>query len=66
VSALPGALRDEALAAVSAFTAFSKVNDPHGERDFGAFETGGTGLFWKIDDHDLDLWMGSPGPAEDH
>jgi hypothetical protein len=54
----------EALAAVTAFSNFSEDNDPHRERDFGAFEIGGARLFWKIDYYDLDLALASPDPAD--
>jgi hypothetical protein len=55
---------DEIFATVGAFDDFSKDNDPHGERDFGAFEYGGKRLFWKIDYYDRDLIYGSPDPAD--
>ena len=54
----------QAVAAVSAFSDFSEDNDPHGERDFGAFEIGGQRLFWKIDYYDLDLALASPDAAD--
>ena len=54
----------KALAMVSAFDTFDEGNDPHGERDFGAFTVGGVRLFWKIDYYDLDLCMASPDAAD--
>ncbi|PZR36636.1 DUF3768 domain-containing protein [Caulobacter segnis] len=54
----------QVVAAVKAFADFSEDNNPHGERDFGAFEVGGARLFWKIDYYDLDLCMASPDPAD--
>ncbi|MEL7464861.1 MAG: DUF3768 domain-containing protein [Pseudomonadota bacterium] len=48
----------EALGLAETFTAYQKVrdfseftedNDPHGERNFGAFDIAGERLFWKID-----------------
>lgn len=54
----------KAVEAVRGFSDFSEDNDPHGERDFGAFEIGGARLFWKIDYYDLDLCMASPDPAD--
>ena len=39
----------QALAKLKAFDAFTKGNDPYGERDFGSFELEGQKLFWKID-----------------
>jgi len=64
VQALSKADLAKAVAAVSAFSDFSEANDPHGERDFGAFEVEGERLFWKIDYYDLDLCMASPDPAD--
>jgi hypothetical protein len=37
---------------VLSFTDFCEDNNPHGERDFGAFEHGGEKVFWKIDYYD--------------
>ncbi len=54
----------KAVTAVTAFSDFSEDNNPHGERDFGAFEVGELRLFWKIDYYDLDLCMASPDPAD--
>jgi len=64
VWALSEANKLKAFAAVTAFSDFFEDNDPHGERDFGAFEIGGAKLFWKIDYYDLDLCMASPDPAD--
>ncbi len=64
VRTLPEAKLAQALEAVTTFSAFSEDNNPHGERDFGAFEVGGARLFWKIDYYDLDLCMASPDPAD--
>ena len=33
---------------VETFTDFSPANNPHGERDFGAFDHAGERIFWKI------------------
>lgn len=64
VSALAEADLAKAVAAVKAFSDFTEANDPHGERDFGAFEIAGARLFWKIDYYDLDLCMASLDPAD--
>ena len=53
----------EAMQAVAGFSVFTEDNDPHGERDFGAFEIDGVRLFWKIDLYDPDLRYGSEDPA---
>ena len=62
---------------IETFDAFSKDNDPHGERDFGAIYQCADGrwttarpksgererIFWKIDYYDRDLIYGSEDPA---
>lgn len=53
-----------AAAAVVAFDAFDEDNDPHGERDFGAFDLVGARLFWKIDYYDCNYALASPNPAD--
>lgn len=55
----------QALCAVSSFTDFSTSNDPYGEHDFGAFELGGTQLFWKIDYYDTSLSGGALDPSDE-
>ena len=64
VQALGAEALAQATAAVRAFSDFSEDNDPHGERDFGAFDLGGQQLFWKIDYYDLNLALASPNPAD--
>ena len=64
VAALSEANLARAVAAVAAFSDFSEDNDPHAERDFGAFEVDGQRLMWKIDYYDLDLCTASPDPAD--
>ena len=49
---------------VERFDAFTPDNDPHGERDFGAFEHNGEKIFWKIDYYDRALTWGSEDPAD--
>jgi len=49
---------------VREFSDFTKDNDPHGERDFGAFEYKGERIFWKIDYYDKTLTKGSEDPAD--
>lgn len=49
---------------VKTFDAFTPDNDPHGERDFGAFEHNGERIFWKIDYYDTTLTQGSEDPAD--
>ena len=64
VQALGALTLVQAVAAVTGFSDFSEDNDPHGERDFGAFEIDDQRLFWKIDYYDLALAMASPDPAD--
>lgn len=52
------------LRIVREFADFSEDNNPHGERDFGAFEWKQTRCFWKIDYYDTALECGSPDPAD--
>ena len=49
-----------AVEAVAAFDCFTEDNDPHGEREFGAFQIEGVKLFWKIDLYDRAFETGSP------
>ena len=55
-------------AIVRDYDAFTEDNDPHGERDFGAFtyEEGKIleKIFWKIDYYDQALEYGSEDPAD--
>ena len=64
VAALPEGERATVLDAVRRFDAFTKDNDPHGERDFGAFEHEGHRVFWKIDYFTPDMESGSENPAD--
>ncbi len=49
---------------VEIFADFTEDNDPHKERDFGAFEHKGQKIFWKIDYYDRTLTKGSEDPAD--
>ena len=51
------------------FSDFGPGNDPYHEHDFGAFKVAAENgieklLFFKIDDYDPELMMGSPNPAD--
>ena len=63
VAALPDRDRAEAVRKVQAFDAFSPDNDPHGEHDFGAFDSAGEKFFWKMDYFDRTLHFGSDDPS---
>jgi hypothetical protein len=49
---------------VETFDNFTPDNDPHSERDFGAFEHNGEKSFWKIDYYDATLTYGSEDPSD--
>ena len=49
---------------VRAFADFTEDNDPNGEHDFGAFEIGGNGFFFKIDYYDPTMDAGSEDPSD--
>jgi hypothetical protein len=49
---------------LAAFDDFCTANDPHGERDFGAFDFDGTPVIFKIDYYDRGMTMHSPDPAD--
>jgi hypothetical protein len=49
---------------VETFDDFTPDNDPHGERDFGAFDHNGQRIFWKIDYYDRTMSQGSEDPAD--
>ena len=49
IAALPDDIRGKVLNLVRTFDAFTAENDPHGEHDFGNFESAGRKFFWKID-----------------
>ena len=49
---------------VETFSGFTPDNNPHGERDFGAFEHAGERIFWKIDYYDRAIRYGSEDPSD--
>lgn len=64
INALPLATQSAIREQVETFQAFTADNDPHGERDFGAFLQDGQRIFWKIDYYDRTLTYGSDDPAD--
>jgi uncharacterized protein DUF3768 len=64
IDALPPADQSAIREKVETFSAFTRDNDPHGERDFGAFEHNGNRIFWKIDYYDRTLTWGSEDPSD--
>jgi hypothetical protein len=64
VHALTGPDVTALLGALASFNDFDANSDPHGERDFGAFDFLGQELLWKIDYYDSKLEYGSDDPAD--
>lgn len=64
IAALPREDQSAIREKVETFDAFTPDNDPHGERDFGAFEHNGQRIFWKIDYYDTTLTKGSEDPSD--
>ncbi len=64
ICALPPADQSAIREKVETFSDFGPDNDPHGERDFGAFEHVGERIFWKIDYYDPTLSQGSEDPSD--
>ena len=64
IDALPVSDQSAIREKVGTFSDFTPGNDPHGERDFGAFEHEGQKIFWKIDYYDTTLTKGSEDPAD--
>ena len=64
IDALPLKDQSEIREKVETFDVFTPDNDPHGERDFGAFEHNGKRIFWKIDYYDATMTRGSEDPSD--
>lgn len=65
VHALTGADAAKLLEALAAYDDFDPTSDPHGERDFGAFDFGDAELLWKLEYYgDADFRFGSDDPAD--
>ena len=64
IAALAAADQSAIREKVETFDSFTPDNDPHGERDFGAFEHNGERIFWKIDYYDRTLTAGSEDPSD--
>jgi hypothetical protein len=65
IAALPAAVQSQIRERIETFDAFTEGNDPHGERDFGAFDLeDGERVFWKIDYYTPDLCGGSEAPED--
>ena len=64
VHALTGLDVSNLLRALADYDDFDATNDPHGERDFGAFDFRERELLWKVDYFDTELKFGSDDPAD--
>jgi hypothetical protein len=64
IDALPATDQSAIRERVERFDTFTPDNDPHGERDFGAFEHNGERIFWKIDYFDRSMTKGSEDPSD--
>ena len=64
IDALPLADQSAIREKVETFDVFTPDNDPHGERDFGAFEHNGNRIFWKIDYYARDMEHGSEDASD--
>jgi Protein of unknown function (DUF3768) len=64
VTALPADDQSSIREKVETFNDFTPDNNPHGERDFGAFEHNGNKIFWKIDYYDTTTTKGSEDPSD--
>lgn len=64
IAALPSRDQSAIREKVETFNTFTPDNDPHSERDFGAFEHDGKRIFWKISYYDTTLSKGSENPAD--
>jgi len=67
ISALPPQVQSAIRENVERFSDFNPDNDPHGERDFGAFTMQGVPekIFWKIDYYaDKTCTTGAEDPAD--
>jgi hypothetical protein len=64
VNELPDMVKAQAICTIAAFNDFAEGNDPHGQRDFGAFDLCGRKLFWKIEYYDPEFQFGSEDPAD--
>ena len=64
IAALPADDQSAIREKVETFNDFTPDNNPHGERDFGAFEHNGNKIFWKIDYYNTTVTKGSEDPSD--
>ena len=63
IAALGQEFVERLVKTIAVFDDFCHANDPHEEHDFGAFDTDGQRVFFKIDYYDRSLTNHSPDPA---
>ena len=64
VAALGAEVVARIIKTITVYDDFCRDNDPHGEHDFGAFESEGHVIFFKIDYYDNTLTFHSPDAAD--
>ena len=64
VAALGADVVTRIIKTISVYDDFCRDNDPHSEHDFGAFESEGHVIFFKIDYYDNTLTFHSPDAAD--
>jgi hypothetical protein len=64
IAALGSAAVEVILKTIAVFDDFCRANDPHEEHDFGAFDSEGKTIMFKIDYFDRSLACHSPDPAD--
>jgi hypothetical protein len=64
IAAMPLVTQLAIINRVMTFEGFNEENDPHQERNFGAFECNGEKIYWKIDYYDLACEYGSDDPSD--
>ena len=64
IRALPESTQRKIVRLVQTFNAFSKDNNPYGERDYGQVQADGHKACFKFDYYDKDLKMHSPDAAD--
>lgn len=63
VAALGSKAIDLIVQTIVVYDNFNQDSDPYSERDFGAFESEGKTIFFKIDYYDTTLTFHSPDPS---
>jgi hypothetical protein len=64
VAALGQEAVERIVKTITVYDDFCQANDPHEERDFGAFDADGHRIFFKIDYYDKTLTYHSSDPSD--